>query len=212
MSEYLTKEEMLQWRRSTEKCTLEEYAAKLGKKLETEKETNDMVDIINRGDDVVQVYNLSQEDRGIKVYVRPKEEPVVVKQPKTVKSSEKHPIVNKTDEIKQADIAKETVEKITIVEPVTEKQVITEPMSQTDSDTNVNEKSKMTFSKQLTDREQKVLDYFMSNAGTVIFAKDLAVLLDLKRDYIYKYIKNLRAKIIEEVLVNSEEGGFIFKA
>ena len=38
MSEYLTKEEIKQWRSSLEKITLEEYAARVGKKLEEEKE------------------------------------------------------------------------------------------------------------------------------------------------------------------------------
>ena len=40
MSEYLTKEEIRQWRSSLERITLEEYAARLGKKLEEEKETD----------------------------------------------------------------------------------------------------------------------------------------------------------------------------
>ena len=44
MPNYLTKEEIRQWRSSLEKLTLEEYAAKLGKSVNTEKETNDIVD------------------------------------------------------------------------------------------------------------------------------------------------------------------------
>ena len=46
MSEYLSKEEIKQWRSSLEKITLEEYAARLGKKLEQDKPTNDLVDIV----------------------------------------------------------------------------------------------------------------------------------------------------------------------
>ena len=34
MSEYLSKEEIKQWRSSLEKITLEEFAARLGKKIE----------------------------------------------------------------------------------------------------------------------------------------------------------------------------------
>ena len=49
MSEYLSKEEIKQWRSSLEKITLEEYAARLGKKLEQEKHTNDIVDIVLKG-------------------------------------------------------------------------------------------------------------------------------------------------------------------
>ena len=37
MSEYLSKEEIKQWRSSLEKITLEEFAARLGKKVEEKK-------------------------------------------------------------------------------------------------------------------------------------------------------------------------------
>jgi len=33
--------------------------------------------------------------------------------------------------------------------------------------------------------------------------------LELPRDYVYKYIKNLRAKIEGEKLTNADKGGFI---
>ena len=46
MSEYLSKEEIKQWRSSLEKITLEEFAARLGKKIEEAKPTNDLVDIV----------------------------------------------------------------------------------------------------------------------------------------------------------------------
>ena len=44
MQEYLTKEEIRQWRSSLERITLEEYAARLGKLIQGEKQTNDMID------------------------------------------------------------------------------------------------------------------------------------------------------------------------
>ena len=53
MSEYLSKEEIKQWRSSLEKITLEEYAARLGKKLEEDKHTNDIVDIVLKGRPVI---------------------------------------------------------------------------------------------------------------------------------------------------------------
>ena len=53
MSEYLSKEEIKQWRSSLEKITLEEYAARLGKKIEQAKPTNDLVDIVLKGQPVV---------------------------------------------------------------------------------------------------------------------------------------------------------------
>ena len=50
---------------------------------------------------------------------------------------------------------------------------------------------------------------YVPTANTTVYAKDLAVLLDLPRDYIYKYIKNLRAKIEGDKLKNADRGGFI---
>ena len=46
MPNYLTKEEIRQWRSSLEKITLEEFAARLGKTVEESKPTNDLVDIV----------------------------------------------------------------------------------------------------------------------------------------------------------------------
>ena len=46
MPNYLTKEEIRQWRSSLEKITLEEFAARLGKVIEETKATNDVVDIV----------------------------------------------------------------------------------------------------------------------------------------------------------------------
>ena len=44
--EYLTKEEIRKWRSSVEKITLEEYAARLGKKIQESKQTNDLADML----------------------------------------------------------------------------------------------------------------------------------------------------------------------
>ena len=63
--------------------------------------------------------------------------------------------------------------------------------------------------KSLTDREQLVFEYFLNNVGKTVFAKDLANLLELPRDYVYKYIKNLRAKIEGDKLKNVPSGGFM---
>ena len=46
MPNYLTKEEIRQWRSSLEKITLEEFAARLGKTVEESKPTNDVIDIV----------------------------------------------------------------------------------------------------------------------------------------------------------------------
>ena len=69
--------------------------------------------------------------------------------------------------------------------------------------------SQIILKKSLTDREQMVFEYLLSNKGKTVFAKDLAKLLDLPRDYVYKYIKNLRAKIEGDKLKNVPSGGFV---
>ena len=74
---------------------------------------------------------------------------------------------------------------------------------------NLREEVRIVFKKALTDREQKVFDHFMDNKGKIVYAKDLAQLLDLPKDYVYKYIKNLRAKLDGEKLKNADKGGFI---
>ena len=75
---------------------------------------------------------------------------------------------------------------------------------------NLNEDVNIVFKKALTEREQMVFNYFVENKNKVVYAKDLAMLLDLPRDYVYKYIKNLRTKIEGENLQNADSGGFVF--
>ena len=65
------------------------------------------------------------------------------------------------------------------------------------------------FKKALTDREQRVFNYFFENKNKIVYAKDLATLLDLPKDYVYKYIKNIRAKLENGELQNAEQGGFL---
>ena len=67
----------------------------------------------------------------------------------------------------------------------------------------------LTFKKNLTPREQAVFEHFLNNKNNIVYAKELAQVLDLPRDYVYKYIKNLRAKLNEDALHNASNGGFI---
>jgi len=71
-------------------------------------------------------------------------------------------------------------------------------------------KSRITCKKPLTQREEAVLSHFAQNKGQIVYAKDLAAILDLPTDYVYKYIKNLRTKIAQDVLENATKGGYIF--
>lgn len=186
MSEYLTKEEIRQWRSSLERITLEEYAARLGKKLEEEKETEDIGDVFMHriaNEDYTTSYNAPALEKiitiGSKAFAREKEITTakkVVAPKKIEKKVEKAPKI-----------------KVKIETPI--------------EDENLN----ISFSKNLTAREQTVFDYFVSHKNCVVYAKELAEILDLPRDYVYKYIKNLRAKINENALYNAENGGFVLK-
>ena len=69
----------------------------------------------------------------------------------------------------------------------------------------------ITFKKALTSREQLVFDHFYENKNTIVYARDLAKILELPRDYVYKYIKNLRSKLNEDVLQNADNGGYLLK-
>ena len=188
MSEYLTKEEIRQWRSSLERITLEEYAARLGKKLDEEKETEDIGDIVMKhgsNDDFMSSYN-----------------PPVLEKIITIGSkafSKERELAKKSSDLKSnANKVKNKKEK-----PVKVKVKVEAPC---DTD-NLN----ITFSKNLTEREQTVFEYFVSHKNCVVYAKELAEILGLPRDYVYKYIKNLRAKIKEDALYNAENGGFVLK-
>lgn len=191
MPEYLSKEEVKQWRSSLEKITLEEYAARLGKVIEEEKHTNDLVDIVLKGQPMMTRIDDLSQTRGEKLnaiaqraFEREKEIA-----PKQVSSSKK--IVE--DKNKK-------VEK-TAVKPVN--------VEVAEVKSTLREEVRLVFSKALTDREQMVFDHFLNNKNQIVYAKDLAKLLDLPRDYVYKYIKNLRAKIEGDRLQNADNGGYV---
>ncbi len=162
MSQYLTKEEIRQWRSSLEKITLEDYAKKLGKVLEEDKKTSDIIDIVMENEK--RLYSSREKNPSLDVLK----------------------VAKKSQEI-QKEIIKE---KPTYVEEI---------------------KSKLNCKKPLTQREDLVLNHFIENKGEIVYAKDLAAILNLPSDYVYKYIKNLRTKISQDVLENATKGGYIFK-
>ena len=227
MSEYLSKEEIKQWRSSLEKITLEEFAARLGKKVEEKKETNDLIDIVLHGKPVVsempeyssKVERLSAiADRAYEkekeLYLSPfsaqnlkmdldKEE----KPAKTVKTETKK---SKETTKKEVENTKTAAKKATKAPKASAKKAaINEVVSNTNTGDSLRDEVRVVFKKALTDREQKVFDYFAAHKDQIVYAKDLATLLDLPRDYVYKYIKNLRAKIDGEALKNADKGGFV---
>lgn len=212
MSEYLSKEEIKQWRSSLEKITLEEYAARLGKKLEESKPTNDLIDIVLKGKPVVSSddYRVNHAERlsaiAERAYERENEiAPSPFSISKIHSEIEQNSKKTKVDKKAEKKIIADKKEKATAKKSVTK----TSKASKTLKAEILREEVRIVFKKALTDREQKVFDYFAQNKGKIVYAKDLASLLDLPRDYVYKYIKNLRAKIEGDKLENADKGGFI---
>ena len=208
MPNYLTKEEIRQWRSSLEKITLEEFAARLGKEVEEKKPTNDLVDIImTKGTSSTTDTNIN--DGFSKIAERAFERERQISH--TPFSISRNQLLDKAgSKVKKVAENKYVKEKQTLKEPV--KQNIIEENSSVLKEAKVLASKKdvqIKLKKALTDREQMVFDYLMTNIGKTVFAKDLAYLLDLPRDYVYKYIKNLRAKIEGDKLKNVPSGGFV---
>ena len=167
MSEYLSKEEIKQWRSSLEKITLEEYAKRLGKTLKEEKQTRDIVDSVLKNEKfAASVSEIKNE--------KPKEQILKIAKKSVVLQESKEKKEEKTKDLTQS--------------------------------------LKITFKKPLTQREQAVLEHFIKNKNQIVFAKDLATVLELPTDYVYKYIKNLRTKINEDILQNATKGGYRLNA
>lgn len=185
MAEYLSKEEIKQWRSSLEKITLEDYAARLGKLVPDAKPTNDLVDM---------VFNENKKSS-----ITPRRD-----------------IGNKLSKIAERAFERERQLSHTPFSFKTPKieDTVVEPKAPSDG-SNAEDAAKLrenvdiVLKKSLTDREQVVFDYLLEHKNTTVYAKDIAVLLNLPRDYIYKYIKNLRAKIEGYRIKNADKGGFI---
>ena len=195
--EYLSKEEVKHWRSSLEKITLEEYAARLGKTIEEDKHTNDLVDMVLRGQAVMSKIEDLSTSRGEKIssiaqrtFDREKE---IAPTPFTITGDKKAPIKSKKED---KAIIKASTPKF----------------AESKDATTLRDDVRLVFNKALTEREQLVFDYFANNKNKIVYAKDLAKLLDLPRDYVYKYIKNLRSKIDGDKLQNADNGGYVLTA
>lgn len=190
MPEYLSKEEIRKWRSSLERITLEEYAARLGKVIQEEKHDDSLVDTV-----MIRSLSSMTTDK----YV-PATEKI---QSLAIKSFDKEREVKK--EVKST-VKKETVEKKAVKDTVKKETVKAKAQKSVSS-----EKINYSFKKNLTTREQLVFDHFLENRNTIVYAKDLAQILELPRDYVYKYIKNLRSKLNEDILQNADNGGYLLK-
>ena len=199
MSEYLTKEEIKQWRSSLEKITLEEYAARLGKQIEEAKQTNDLVDIVLKGKPYTSSTTSMTPSRAERISSIAE---------RTIEKERQ--ITSETRSIEQAKRVKKEITPKAETKPVIKETPKSKPIvEQIEETISLKEEVQIVFKKALTDREQLVFDYFLKNKNQIVYAKDLAALLNLPRDYVYKYIKNLRAKIEGESLKNAEAGGFM---
>lgn len=203
MAEYLSKEEIKQWRSSLEKITLEEFAARLGKEVAESRPTNDLIDIIYSGENVSNT-PVKKQETNEKLSKIAERAFARERQLSHTPFSFKAPTENKPEKIETKKIEK--IESKKIIESI--KKVVEEQPAPIIEDT-LRDDVDIVLKKNLTDREQVVFDYLLEHRNTTVYAKDLAVLLDLPRDYIYKYIKNLRAKIEGDKLKNADRGGFV---
>ena len=204
MPNYLTKEEIRQWRSSLEKITLEEFAARLGKTVEESKPTNDVVDIVmSKGTSSNTNKNVSDGFSAIAERAF-KRERQISRTPFSISKND-----YKENSVKNIESVKEIVKKKfsdqIVREDIKKEESVLEKVEEFSNNIDIN----IVLKKSLTDREQLVFEYFLNNIGKTVYAKDLAELLELPRDYVYKYIKNLRAKIEGDKLRNVPSGGFV---
>jgi hypothetical protein len=190
MPKYLSKEEIKQWRSSLEKITLEEYALRLGKVIEEEKHTNDLVDIVLKDKSVMSKIDNLTVNRVEKINSIAQ------------RAFEREKEISSNISFSSANGKNKKVENL---EPAS----INLHSRKEKEEISLKDEVRLIFNKTLTEREQLVLDYFINNKNNIVYAKDLAGLLNLPRDYVYKYIKNLRAKINGGELQNADNGGYI---
>lgn len=203
MPNYLTKEEIRQWRSSLEKITLEEFAARLGKSVEESKPTNDVIDIVMSKGTSSNTNANTISDGFSEIAERAfKRERQISHTPFSISKKD---MQEKALSTPKKESLKEIVNKTLKPAPKKVEETVLEKVEAYSSNTEID----IVLKKSLTDREQMVFEYFLNNINKTVFAKDLADLLELPRDYVYKYIKNLRAKIEGDKLKNVPSGGFI---
>ena len=211
MPNYLTKEEIRQWRSSLEKITLEEFAARLGKTVEESKPTNDVVDIMMTKNPVSYNSNNISESFSAIAERAFKRERQISHTPFSISKKDLNNIESTLNESSAKKSPMKDVINKALNKSSTRRKALKKDDTLLDRVEEISAKSdiNIVLKKSLTDREQLVFEYFLNNIGKPVYAKDLAELLDLPRDYVYKYIKNLRAKIEGDKLKNAPTGGFI---
>jgi polyphosphate kinase len=194
-----------------EKITLEEFAARLGKTVEESKSTNDVVDIVmSKGTSSNSNNNISDSFSAIAERAFRRERQISHTPFSISKKDLQEKVLNNNDSKsktanKSSESMKEIIKKATSSTKDRSEECLLDVVHEITSQNEIN----IVLKKSLTDREQLVFEYFLNNIGKTVYAKDLAELLELPRDYVYKYIKNLRAKIEGDKLKNVPSGGFI---
>lgn len=214
MPDYLTKEEMRQWRSSLERITLEEYARRLGKVINDEKETNDMVDMVYKNSSEVR-YVSNEEPSIAKNNFKAERISSLAQQSfdreKEISLQKQERDLRKNINLKK-DVKTEAKKEIAPAKEVKKAPVQkTETKETAQTSSSIREEVQLTFKKNLTPREQAVFEHFLNNKNQIVYAKELAQVLELPRDYVYKYIKNLRAKMNENAIQNADNGGFVLE-
>lgn len=213
MPDYLSKEEIRKWRSSLERITLEEYAQRLGKVISDEKETNDMVDIALKHNSFTTI----EEATPVKTYQVKAEKISSLAQQSFEREREMEDIrlsARESVQAKKAGLKKpEKAQKPAKAEKPKKAPAAKQPAAQKAAKPAISstENIQLTFKKNLTPREQAVFEHFLNNKNHIVYAKELAQVLELPRDYVYKYIKNLRAKLNEDAIHNADNGGFVLK-
>ncbi|MGM9993965.1 MAG: helix-turn-helix domain-containing protein [Candidatus Avigastranaerophilus sp.] len=198
MSEYLSKEEIRKWRSSLERITLEEYAARLGKVIQSEKHDDSLVD---------NVMMRTLNSMSVEEYVPATEKIQTI----AIKSFKKEKEITEKQHNKEAAAKEENVKKQPSKEKTAEQKGKEQPKSEVEVKLPVDDNVEFSFKKALTAREHLVFEHFLANKNTIVYAKDLATILELPRDYVYKYIKNLRSKLNEDILKNADNGGYMLQ-
>ena len=239
MPNYLTKEEIRQWRSSLERITLEDYAKKLGKEISNEKETNDMVDMVYKNSPTItyvvdedmllpkkkikaeRISSLAQQsfEREKEMSLEMKERDIINalnKSRQEAKKEAKKEIKMEVKEDVKNKSSKKTKKETTLTAKKAPKTVkapkVSKSVKETKmADADILDDIQITFKKNLTPREQAVFEHFLNNKNQIVYAKELAQVLELPRDYVYKYIKNLRAKMNENAIQNADNGGFVLE-
>ena len=180
---------------------MKKVTEQLGKTVEESKPTNDVIDIVmSKGTSSNTSNKISDgfseiAERAFKRERQISHTPFSISKKdlqETAKVVETKKHENNTISSKQKDAIQDIVGKaLGKNADVKKEKTLLDKVEEFSSKSDVN----IVLKKSLTDREQLVFEYFLNNIGKTVYAKDLAELLELPRDYVYKYIKNLRAKI-----------------